>query len=125
LVLLSSLVAFQGAPFAANYAATKAYVQALAEALLVELKPHGVAVVACAPGPVRSGFATRAKMQLGPTDAPDTVAEQTLQSIGAGRTLRPGRISKLLGYSLGTLPRFVRVRVMGRIMAGMARSVAR
>ena len=33
LVLMSSLVAFQGVPHAANYAATKAYVQTLAEAL--------------------------------------------------------------------------------------------
>lgn len=33
---------FQGLPFAAHYAATKAYVQALAEALAVELAPRGV-----------------------------------------------------------------------------------
>jgi short-subunit dehydrogenase len=31
LVLMSSLLAFQGVPGAANYAATKAYVQSLAE----------------------------------------------------------------------------------------------
>lgn len=124
LVLLSSLVAFQGAPFAANYAATKAYVQSLAEALRVELSPRGVSVVACAPGPVRSGFSARANMQLGPTDAPDTVAQQTLQRLHAGSTVRPGRVAKLLGYSLSTLPRFVRVRVMGKIMSGMVKPVA-
>jgi short-subunit dehydrogenase len=56
IVLMSSLVAFQGVPRAANYAATKAYVQALAEGLRLELAPQGVDVVASAPGPVLSGF---------------------------------------------------------------------
>jgi short-subunit dehydrogenase len=37
IVLLSSIVAFQGAPNAAHYAATKAYVQTLSEGLHVEL----------------------------------------------------------------------------------------
>jgi short-subunit dehydrogenase len=36
IVLMSSLVAFQGVPRAANYAATKAYVQSFAEALRLE-----------------------------------------------------------------------------------------
>ena len=35
IVLMSSMVAFQGVPNAANYAATKAYVQSLGEALTV------------------------------------------------------------------------------------------
>ncbi|MEL6535208.1 MAG: SDR family NAD(P)-dependent oxidoreductase, partial [Bacteroidota bacterium] len=50
IILMSSLVAFQGTPYAANYAATKAYVQGLAEGLHVELKPHGVDVLAAATG---------------------------------------------------------------------------
>jgi uncharacterized protein len=53
MILLSSIVAFQGAPNAAHYAATKAYVQTLAEGLHVELAPRGVDVLAAAPGPVR------------------------------------------------------------------------
>jgi short-subunit dehydrogenase len=65
IILLSSLVAFQGVPYSANYAATKAYVQSLAEGLARELKPTGVDVLAAAPGPVRSGFAKRANMQMG------------------------------------------------------------
>ena len=54
IILMSSMVAFQGTPYAANYAATKAYVQTLAEALAIELKPKGVDVLAAAPGPVES-----------------------------------------------------------------------
>jgi hypothetical protein len=54
LVLLSSIVGFQGMPYAAHYAATKAYVLALAEALQVELSACGVDVLAAAPGPTHS-----------------------------------------------------------------------
>jgi len=42
IVLMASLVGFQGVPFSASYAATKAYVQSLAEALYVELRPLGI-----------------------------------------------------------------------------------
>src|SRR5205823_9088379 len=45
MVLMSSLLAFQGVPGFANYAATKAYVQSLAEGLRLELSPLGVDVV--------------------------------------------------------------------------------
>lgn len=119
LVLLSSVVGFQGTPYAANYAATKAYVQSLAEGLRVELAPHGVAVVASAPGPIRSGFAQRAGMRMGLAQTPKAVAQTTLDALGASGTVRPGFLSKLLGYSLATLPRWGRVRVMGRVMKGM------
>jgi len=51
LVLMSSLLAFQGVPRAANYAATKAYVQSLAQGLHLELGPHGVDGVGGAAGP--------------------------------------------------------------------------
>ena len=50
LILFGSLVGFQGAPRAAHYAATKAYVQSLAEGLHVELAPRGVDVLASARG---------------------------------------------------------------------------
>ena len=66
IILMSSIVGFQGTPNAANYAATKAYVQTLAEALNVELAPLGVDVVASAPGPTDSGFAARASTSAAP-----------------------------------------------------------
>lgn len=119
LVLLSSLVAFQGVARAAGYAATKAHVQTLAEGLGIELKPHGVDVLACAPGPVKSGFAARADMRLGATVSPDTVAREALNALGRRATVTPGMLSKVLTGSLRTLPRPARVRAMRRIMQGM------
>jgi short-subunit dehydrogenase len=118
-VLLSSIVAFQGNPWAANYAATKAYVQALGEALHVELGQHGVDVLTAAPGPTDSGFAEVADMHLGQTLTPDQVADGILGALGRRSTTLPGSLSKLLRGSLAMLPRRVRTRVMGRVMAGM------
>jgi hypothetical protein len=119
LILLSSIVAFQGVPRASNYAATKAYIQSLAEGLAVELSEHGIDVLASAPGPVASGFARRAGMTLGPTVSSETAARETLDALGQRRTVRPGLLSKLLGYSLATAPRALRVQIMRKIMAGM------
>ncbi|MCZ8252154.1 MAG: SDR family NAD(P)-dependent oxidoreductase [Hylemonella sp.] len=119
-VLMSSLVAFHGTPWSANYAATKAYVQSLAEALAHEWQSQHIDVIACAPGPVASGFARRAGMQMARADRPQVVAERTLALLGRRHTVRPGTLSKVLGWSLATAPRGLRVAIMGRIMRGMA-----
>lgn len=119
LVLFSSVVAFQGVPRVATYAATKAFVQTLAEGLRAELAPAGVDVLASAPGPVHTGFAARASMRMGAALTPDVVARATLQALGRRGTTRPGWLSKLLGAALMTLPRAARTRVMGLAMAGM------
>jgi short-subunit dehydrogenase len=121
LVLLSSVVAFQGVPRAATYAASKAFVQSLAEGLRAELGPRGVEVLACAPGPVQSGFARRAGMRMGQAATPEVVARVTLDALGRRGTVRPGWRSKLLAWSLATLPRWGRVRVMALVMGGMTR----
>ena len=121
IVLFSSLVAFQGVPNAANYAATKAYNQTLAEGLRKELQPFGIDVLACAPGPVSSGFAKRAGMVLGATVDPATVAKETLDALGRQTTVRPGLLSKILIGGLALLPRFGRTAIMGMIMGGMVK----
>lgn len=121
LILLGSLLGFQGAPYSANYAATKAYVQSLAEGIGEELKSSGVDVLSVAPGPIASGFAARANMHLGQTMSPETVARVSIAALGKKRTVRPGWLSKLLGWGLSTAPRFLRVQIIGSIMAGMTR----
>lgn len=119
IILFGSLVGYQGTPRAAHYAATKAYVQTLAEALHVELSPKGVDVLSSAPGPVRSGFGDRARMVMGAAATPETVARATLAALGRSMTVTPGALSKLLTWSLMTAPRSLRVRIMARIMGGM------
>lgn len=122
IVLFSSLVAFQGVPNSANYAATKAFVQSLAEGIGPELRARRVDVLAVAPGPVRSGFAARAGMRMGATDSPATVAKGLLEALGRRSLVRPGLLSKLLELALTFLPRRGRVWMMGKVMSGMART---
>lgn len=118
-VLFSSVVGFSGAPFSATYAATKGFVQSFAEGLAVELRPLGISVLSVAPGPVGTGFAVRSGMQMGKAETPETVARASLAALAGGGTLRPGFLSKLLGWSLAMLPRAGRVRLLGQIMKGM------
>lgn len=119
IVLFGSLVGFNGAPMSATYAATKGFVQSFAEGISAELRPHGVSVLSVAPGPVGTGFAARAGMQMGQAATPEMVARSALGALGRQTTVRPGFLAKFLGWSLAMLPRWGRVRVMGVIMKGM------
>lgn len=119
IVLFSSLLAFQGVPRAAHYAATKAYMQVFAEGLRAELAPLGLDVLACAPGPVASGFGARADMKMSMAIPADAVAMPTLRALGRRTTVRPGWLSWLLELSLATLPRWGRSLILGRVMGGM------
>jgi short-subunit dehydrogenase len=119
IILMSSMVAFQGTPYAANYAATKAYVQTLAEALAVELKPKGIDVLAAAPGPVESGFSQRANMKMSMSLTPQEVGVPILKALGRKTTALPGLLTKLLVFSLRTVPRWGKVKIMAKVMGGM------
>lgn len=120
IILMSSLVAFQGVPYSANYAATKAYVQSLAEGLRREMKTHNVEVLAAAPGPVASGFSQRAGMKMDFSLSPEEVAPAILKALGRRGTVVPGLLSKLLVYSLKTAPRGIKVRIIEKVMGDMA-----
>ena len=119
--MLSSMVAFQGVPFSANYAATKAYVQSFAEGIYHELKPFGVDVLAAAPGPVKSGFEKRANMKMDMFLTPEQIAVPILNALGNTMTIFPGGLTKLLVYSLRTVPRWAKIRIMKLVMSGMAK----
>jgi uncharacterized protein len=119
IVLLSSIVAFQGTAQSAHYAATKAYVQTLAEGLHAELRASHVDVLSVAPGPVATGFATRANLKMSNAMSPDIIAKQSLDALGKATTARPGLLSKVLGYSLAMTPRWGRVKIMSAVMSGM------
>lgn len=119
IILLSSMVGFQGVPYAAHYAATKAYVQSLGEALAVELKPYGVDVLTAAPGPVSSGFEMRANLKMNMAMRPDQIAIPILKALGRQSTILPGFLTKFLVGSLRTVPRWAKVLIMQKVMGGM------
>jgi short-subunit dehydrogenase len=60
---VASTASFQAVPFMATYAATKAYVLSLSEALHEESRRHGVTVTALCPGPTATEFTIRADME--------------------------------------------------------------
>jgi short-subunit dehydrogenase len=124
IVLFASLVGRQGTPQAAAYAATKGYVQILGEGLHAELKPAGVDVLVCAPGPVSTGFASRANMVMGMADQPAPLAAPILRALGRRPLMTPGRVGRFLTWSLAPLPRGLRTRILGGVMAGMTRNAA-
>lgn len=119
ILLISSILGFQGVPYAAHYAATKAYIQSLGEGLSRELKPMGIDLLVAAPGPVHTGFASRAGMHMKQALQPSAVAKASLQQLGKRATLLPGWLSKLLYFSLALLPRAGKVRIMQTVMKGM------
>lgn len=119
IVLFGSILGFAGVPLSANYAATKAYVQSLAEGLHAELAPLGVAVLAVAPGPTASGFAARAALKMSNAMSSDVVSRVALGALGRMTTVRPGVMTKILDGSLRIVPRLIRSRILGLVMRGM------
>ncbi len=118
IILFGSIVGWQGVPGQANYAASKAYVQNLAEGLHDELKPCGVDVLSVAPGPVVSGFGARAGLTMTSATSPEVVARAVLNALGR-RTVIPGARGKFLTSALTPLPRRIRSRILGKVIAGM------
>ena len=119
IILISSIVGFQGVPYAAHYAATKAYVQTLGEGLSRELKKEGIDILVAAPGPVHTAFADRAQMKMKQALRPADVARDCLSNLGKKSTLKPGWLSKLLYYSLAMLPRAGKIHIMEKVMKDM------
>ena len=121
IILMSSIVAFQGVPYSAHYSATKAYVQSLGEGLYHELKPYNVDVLVAAPGPVNSGFAKEANMKMSNALYPEDVGIPILKALGNTSTIFPGRLSKILVLGLRTVPRWGKIRIMKKVMGDMTR----
>lgn len=119
IILFGSILGWQGVPGEANYAATKAYAQTLAEGLHGELKPLGVDVLCVAPGPVHTGFAARAGMSMKSATTPKVVADAAWAGLGRRVTVVPGARAKFLTLSLAPLPRRMRSMILTRAMASM------
>ena len=119
IVLFGSILGWQGVPGQANYSATKAYVQSLAEGLHGELKPSGVDVLSVAPGPVHTGFAARAGMTMKSAATPAVVADAAWSALGHRVTVVPGFQAKFMTTSLKALPRYARSLILSRVMASM------
>lgn len=113
-VLLASLAAGQGSAVLATYAATKAFTRVLAEGLWADLRPHGVDVVAVAPGATETPAYRASGARGGPRPGdPTDVARAGLDALGAGPVVVPGRGNRVTAQVLQRLlPRRAAVGLM-------------
>jgi hypothetical protein len=122
ILLVASLLAYQGVEKFAVYAAAKAYVLRLGEALHRELEHEGVTVTTLCPGMSETGFATAAQQKI--TPALKRVMMQPAPVVRAGiRALQAGRISVVPGWAnkaivifVWATPRWLHQAVFSRIM---------
>ena len=120
---LSSLASTLPIPDFAVYAATKAYVTSFSEALRLELRDHGVRVLAVCPGPVKTGFGgvamrgTSSKLPV--QDAfyvpAEQVVRESLHALYADRPrIYPGLKVAAAAALIGLLPLAAVRLMMGR-----------
>ncbi len=124
ILLVASLLAYQGVQNFAVYAAAKAYVLRLGEALHRELKRDGVTVTTLCPGMSDTGFAAAAQQKL--TPALKLLMMQPAPVVRAGiRALQARRISVVAGWANKALviltwatPRWLHQAFMSHAMNG-------
>jgi len=116
IVLVSSMSGFHGTALVATYAGTKAFGRVFAEGLWDELRAAGVDVLSSCPGAVRTPrYQASTDREVGPVMESEEVVRETLEAIGEGPTLVPGRASRAARLLLGRLlPGRLAVRLMGR-----------
>src|SRR5207249_11878069 len=122
ILLVASLLAYQGVENFAVYSAAKAYVLRLAEALHRELKRDGITVTALCPGMSDTGFATAAQQKITPAlkllmMKPAPVVRAGIRALHAGRmSVVPGLANKAMVMFTWATPRWLHQAVMSQTM---------
>jgi len=121
-IQVSSLASTLPIPDFAVYAATKAYVSSFSEALRIELKEHGIAVLAVCPGPVHTGFGAVAQRGEGERKVPgreafyvpkEKVVEEALRALESKRArVYPALKTTLAALAISAVPMWLLRRVM-------------
>ena len=118
IILVSSTIAASPLPYLANYAAVKAYVLSLGQALNYELKKDGVDVLVVSPGPTRTQGHQKAGIDIkgAPVMAPSRVVHTALTSLGKRAHVIPGGVNKSMDLVAKYLmPRWFSVKFYGRL----------
>jgi len=124
ILLVASLLAYQGVENFAVYSASKAYVLRLGEALHRELKRDGIIVTTLCPGMSDTGFAKAAQQRL--TTAlkflmmkPAPVVRTGIRALQTGRiSVVPGWLNKLSVIFMWATPRWLHQAAFSRTMNG-------
>lgn len=126
IINVASVASFQPIPYMAVYAATKAYVRYLSEALHAECKGRGVTVTALCPGPVATNFfaATESKdidsivqKVAAIVMTPEKVVLDALKAMEKGQAVVvPGASNKLGAMASTLIPNRVLTNILAKTM---------
>ena len=115
IINIASIAAFQPGPYAAVYAASKAFVLSFSEALWGEYRTKGVRVLALSPGATSTEFfEVSGSQDAMPTnvETPEQVVQVALRALEQGRpSVVSGRQNALLANASRFFPRDVVVRL--------------
>ena len=118
---VASTLAYQPAPYAATYAAAKAFVLHWTIALNEELRGSGIRALVVSPGTTRTDFFTAAGLRGGGRGGlamtPDEVAVRALAAFAAGRgQVVPGWSNALYAWLGARLPKPLAARLAARFL---------
>ena len=117
ILFISSLFGYQGIPLVANYAATKAYILTLGEALNIEMKRHGVDVTVLSPGLTDTDMPANMPINFSRlpmyAQQPGQVAKTGLNALGRKATVVSGLLNKFYAWENRLLPRSFPVSLFG------------
>ncbi|MEH6535031.1 MAG: SDR family NAD(P)-dependent oxidoreductase [Psychroserpens sp.] len=101
IINMSSIVAFQGVPYIANYAGTKAFNLIFSEGIASEFKKYNIDVLAVTPGFTKTNLAKVYDFTGTPFKPlePGFVAKKALKYLGRKRLCIPGFINAFLYWS--------------------------
>src|SRR6266536_4428527 len=120
IINVASTAGFQGVPFMATYAATKAFVLSFSEALWEENRPYGIKVLALCPGVTETNFFAASRMQRPPARVSQTaedVLETALRGLKRGRShIISGMTNYFMTQSERLMPRSLVTRTVGMVM---------
>jgi short-subunit dehydrogenase len=118
---LGSTASFQPGPYSAVYYSTKAFVLSFSESLWEEVREHNVQVTCLCPGPTRTEFGVRAKMDRNWNFVNASMSTESVCKIGyrafrrRKRIVIPGFLNRLLTFSVRLAPRRFILRVMRKL----------
>lgn len=115
---LGSTASFQPGPYAAVYFATKAFVLSFSESLWEELREYNIQVTCLCPGPTRTEFAARARMDRNLNFTHESMSVESVCRIGyrgfrrRKRLIVPGVANWVMSFSVRLSPRRFILRLL-------------
>ncbi|WP_105635270.1 SDR family NAD(P)-dependent oxidoreductase [Cronobacter dublinensis] len=122
ILMVASLLSYQGVKNFAVYSAAKSYVLRLSDALHQELKPDGITVTALCPGMSDTGFAEAAQQKLTPMlknvmMKPTPVVKAGIRALENGKmSVIPGIGNKAIAFITWATPKRLHQSMMSYVM---------